>query len=407
MNRSLTNLRDIFISNCHQHKVPVLSLLCLSVLLTSVNVSADEKDPINLIAGVSKKYDSNIFLLPKSELSETINSAYAGISLNKQYAQQRFKFDYKITAYRYQNFDYLNFNANEYNAAWFWALTPYLTGSVSTDRTQSAYGFLDIKDTGRPNISTRDSRNFNVDWSAYNSWHLLAGYANSRNLNTQNFQADRGYQQDTINLGMRYYYPSGSAMTFMQYYRKGVFANSGLDPVNFLDNGFSEREDEAQLAWKLTGKSNLNLRAALVSREYDHFNQRDYSGMVGSASYTWTPTGRLYLSLSAASDLSSFQTINSNFTRTDTLRIAPTYVLSEKVTVSGSASVIERSFIGGGVIPSSNRQDRSVISSLNVNWTPLRSVTLGANLNHNRRNSNVSNLNFSDTTVGLSANLFF
>lgn len=407
MNQSLINLREIFISNCYQLKVPVLSLLSLSVLLTSVNVSADEKDPLNMIAGVSKKYDSNIFMKPTSELSETVNTAYAGISLNKEYSLQRFKFDYKITAYRYQNFDFLNFDANEYNATWFWALTPNLTGSISTDRSQSAYGFLDVTNTNRPNTITRDNRNFNVDWSAYGGWHVLAGFTNSRNLNSQNFKADRGYQQDSIDFGLRYNFSSGSAITLMEHYRTGLFENSILDPVGFYDNGFSEREDEAQLAWKLTGKSNLNLRAALVTREYDHYNQRDYSGMVGSANYTWTPTGHLQFLLSATSDLSSYQASDSNYTRTDTLRIAPVYALSEKVTVRGSASISERAFIGGGVIPSSNRLDRSMITSINVDWTPIRSVTIGANLQHNSRNSSDSIRDFSDTVVGLSANLFF
>ena len=405
MNQSLINLR--YKSNCHQLKAPLLSLLSISMLLTSVNVFADEKDPLNMIAGVSKRYDSNVFMLPASELSETVNTAYAGIRFDKEYALQRFKFDYKFTAYRYQNFDYLNFDAKEYDAAWLWALTPYLTGSLSAERVQSAYGFLDVKNTGRPNISTRDNRNFNIDWSAYGNWHMLAGFTNSRNLNSQNFQADRGYQQNSIDFGLRYNFLSGSTITLMEHYRTGLFENSNLDPINFYDNGFSEREDEAQLAWNVTGKSNLNLRAALVSREYDHFNQRDYSGMAGSASYTWTPTGRLQFLLSATSDLSSYQTVNSNYTRTDTLRIAPVYALSEKVIVRGSASITDRTFIGEGVIPSSNRLDRSLITSINVDWTPIRSVTIGANLQHNSRNSNVSGLNFSDTIVGLSANLFF
>jgi len=91
MNQSLINLR--YTSNRHQLKAPLLSLLSISMLLTSVNVFADEKDPLNMIAGVSKRYDSNVFMLPASELSETVNTAYAGIRFDKEYALQRFKFD--------------------------------------------------------------------------------------------------------------------------------------------------------------------------------------------------------------------------------------------------------------------------------------------------------------------------
>ena len=390
-----------------QPKVILLRLLSISILFVSLNVSADEKDPLNVIVGISRKYDDNLFLLPASERSESINTAYAGVRFDKQYALQRFKFDYTLTAYRYQKFNYLDFDAKEYKAAWLWALTPYLTGSLSADRSQSQYGFQDVKSNGTPNVSTKDNRNVSVDWSPYGNWHMLAGFTHSRNLNSQNFQADRGYQQNSIDFGLKYGFLSGSAITLMEHDRQGVYASSPLDPVQFYDNGFSEREDEAQLAWQLSGKSALNLRAAFVNREHDHFSQRDYSGVIGSVSYTWTPTGRLQFSLSAARDLASYQTINSNYTRNDTLSIAPSYALSEKVSVRGSASITDRTFVGEGVIPSSNRVDTSKIASINIDWTPMHSVTLGANLQRNSRSSNVSGFNYSDTTAGLSANLYF
>ena len=405
---TLTNgPKYMLITNQPHLKFILLRILSTSILFVSLNVSADEKDPLNMIVGISKKYDANIFLQPSSERSETINTAYAGVRFDKQYALQRFKFDYTLTAYRYQNFDYLNFDAKEYKSAWLWALTPYLTGSLSADRSQTQYGFQDVKNNGTPNVSTRDNRNFSADWSAYSNWHMLAGFTNSRSLNSQNFQADRGNQQNSIDFGLRYNFPSGSTITLMEHDRTGVYENSILDPVQFYDNGFKEREDEVQLAWQLSGKSVLNLRAALVNREHDHFSQRDYSGMMGSVSYTWMPTGRLRFSLSAARDISSYQTFNSNYTNNDTLSISPIYTLSEKVTVRGSASVTDRTFVGEGVIPSSSRVDTSKIASINVDWAPIRSVTIGANLQFNSRSSTISGFNFSDTTAGLSANLYF
>jgi len=407
MRKPLHSSEHMLIRHFPQPKVSLLRLLSITILFVSLNVSADEKAPLNVIVGVSKKYDNNLFLQPSSERSDTINTAYAGVSFDKKYALQRFKFDYTLTAYRYQKFNYLDFDAKEYKVAWLWALTPYLIGSLSTNRSQSQYGFQDVKNNGMPNYSTNDNRNFNADWSPYGNWHMLVGFTNSHNLNSQNFQADRGYQQNSIDFGFKYGFLSGSAITFMEHDRQGIYENATLDPVQFYDNGFSEREHEAQLFWQLSGKSTLNLRAALVSRENDHFSQRNYSGVIGSAGYTWTPTGRLQLSLLAARDIASYQTINSNYTRNDTLSIVPTYALSEKVTVRGSVSIMDRTFVGEGVIPSSNRVDTSEIASISIDWMPRRSVMLGANLQRNSRSSNVSGFDFSDTTAGLSANLYF
>ncbi len=407
MYQLLNDSKYMLIYYCSRLKAPLLRMLSLSILLVSLNVSADEKDPLNIIVGISRKYDANLFLLPSSERSDTVNSAYVGVRIDKPYALQRFKLDYTLTTYRYQNFDYLNFDAKEYKAAWIWSLTPYLTGSLSADRSQSQYGFQDVKNNGTPNVSTRDNRNFSADWSPYGNWHMLAGLTNSRNLNSQNFQADRGNQQNSIDFGLRYSFPLGSAITLMEHDRTGVYKNSRLDPVQFYDNGFKEREDEVQLSWQLSGKSVLNLRTALVSREHDHFSQRDYSGMIGSVSYAFTPTGRLQFLLSVTRDISSYQTINSNYTNNDTLSISPIYALSEKVALRGSASITDRTFIGEGVIPSSNRVDTSKIASINIDWTPMRNVTLGANLQRNSRSSNVSGFDFSDITAGLSASLNF
>ena len=407
MCQSLNDSKHRLICHWSQLKVPLSRMLSISILMVSLNVSADEKDPLNMVVGISRKYDANLFLQPSSERSDTVNTIYAGVRFDKQYALQRFKFDYTLTAYRYQNFDYLNLDAKEYKAAWLWSLTPYLTGSLSVDRSQSQYGFQDVQNNGTPNVSTRDNRNFSADWSPYGNWHMLAGFTSSHNLNSQNFQADRGYQQNSIDFGLKYVFLSGSAITLMEHDRQGLYENSSLDPIQFYDNGFREREHEAQLVWKLSGKSALNLRAALVSREHDHFSQRDYSGMIGNVNYSWTPTGRLQFLLSATRDISSYQAINSNYTRNDTLSIIPVYALSEKVTVRGSASITDRTFVGEGVIPSSNRVDTSKTASLNIDWTPMHSLSIGANLQRNSRSSNVSGFDFSDTTAGLSTNLYF
>ncbi|HQM87127.1 MAG TPA: putative exosortase B-associated extracellular polysaccharide biosynthesis transporter EpsL, partial [Methylotenera sp.] len=72
---------------------------------------ADEEDPLKFIAGVSRLHDNNLFRQNSGKKSENITSAYAGIRLDKLYAQQRFKFDFTLTANRYQNYGILDFNA--------------------------------------------------------------------------------------------------------------------------------------------------------------------------------------------------------------------------------------------------------------------------------------------------------
>ena len=180
-----------------------------------------------------------------------------------------------------------------------------------------------------------------------------------------------------------------------------------LDPVNFFDSGFGDREFKAKLSWPVTGKSSLNWLGAYVSREHDHFAARNYAGLGGNASYTWAPSGKTSLTLAASRDLASFQLNDSSFNRNDSLTVAPAYAFSEKLILRASAGLTKRHFLGFGTVASTNRIDTSKFAGLSADWKPLRSVTVGASLQQSNRNSTKSGLDFSDTTIGVSANILF
>jgi hypothetical protein len=193
----------------------------------------------------------------------------------------------------------------------------------------------------------------------------------------------------------------------MGHERRGTYDNRTLNSAALFDTRFDESEAEAKLSWLISGKSQVNAHVAYVSRDHDNFLQRDYSGAVGGLNYRWMPGGKLSVTLSASSDLSSYQTDYSSYTRNNTLSISPAYALSDKITLRAAASISERTFLGDVGAPSSERVDTSKSVSIGVDWTPLRSVTIGANLARTSRDSNYAGLDFTDTTAGVNANLFF
>ena len=350
--------------------------------------------------------DSNLFRQSSRKKSENITTAYAGIRLDKIYAQQRFKFDFTLTANRYQNFGILDFNAKDYKAAWLWTLTPFLTGTVSLDRRQSLNSFQDFQGgslVNIRNISTSETQHFEADYSPHNIWHLLGGVTRSTQKNTNNstdFVGQDSYTTNSLDAGVKYNFRSGSSVTVMGHGRSGENSNA------VFDNAFDEREVETKLDWIVSGKSRVNMRAAYLSREYDQFSIHDYSGLVGNIDYSWTPTGKLRLILSAATSLSSYQTTGSSYTRVNSLSISPLYAFSDKITMRAQAGISERTFLSEGVVPESDRVDWTKTASFGVEWAPLRSVTIGGNLERSSRDSNVNGLDYTDTTVGVNANLF-
>lgn len=378
----------------------------LSILMLSFMAQADEQDPINIIAGISRLHDNNLFRRSTDEQSENITTTYAGIRINKPYAMQRFELDFTVTDFKYQKYNFLDFTAKDYKAAWLWALTPYLTGTLSAERKQVLNDFKDYTNYTVQNIRTTENQHFEADFSPHGNWHLLGGFTRTDQTNSQTFNAESDYSSDAIDAGLKYVFRSGNSITLMGHERNGTYKNRTLNPVFFYDNGFDETEMESKLNWMLSGKSKVNMRLAYINRDHDHFNQRDYSGALGRAEYTWTPTGRVQVSVAASRDLSSYQTIYSSYTRTDRLMIAPVYAVTSKITARATASVSQRKFLGDGLVDFS-RSDTERQAGVNLDWAPYRSVSIGASLLRSSRNSDLPGSDFTDTTAGLSANLFF
>ena len=381
-------------------------VLFISFVLMPSLANADEQDTVNFLAGITRTLDDNFLRKPSSQgpASETITTKNVAIKIDKQYSLQRLKFDYNLTSYSYQNHSPLNFIGKNYKAEWQWALTPRLTGSLSTEKTESQYGFMDATYNSKPAIASSETYNFLADWAPRGGLHFLGGATHVLYLNSSNFQPDRGNTVDSIDLGLKYAFSSGSAVTLMEHRRQGEYSNLG----SAFPNAFTENESEAKIDWNLTAKSILNMRGAYVQRSHKNtngvnFSARDYDGLIGSANFAWTPTAKLRFGLSASTDIASFQTNDANYVRNSIVSFTPQYAFTEKVVVRGNLSVFERALEGGV----SNRSDVIKTAGVSIDWTPRRYVDIGANLQKSSRSSTESGLDFKDLSTGLSANINF
>lgn len=396
--------------NMRQMARVALGVFLLPAILVAAPARADENDTLNFVVGVSRQHDDNLFRQSSSEQSDNITKAFAGVRLDKKYSLQQFKIDYTVTSYNYQSNNRLDFNAQDYNAAWLWTLTPSLKGTLSANRKQQLNDFQDYRNiTGASgkNIRITQTQHFEADFSPHGVWHLLGGVTRSELKNSRIFNEEDDYTMNALDAGVKYVYRSGSAITLMGHQKKGDYDNRSPNAIFLYDSGFDETEGEAKLSWLLSGKSQLNLRTAYVSRDHDHFSRRDYSGAVGSVDYNWTPAGKLRVNVRLASDLSSYQTNDSSYTRNNSLSVSPAYAVTDKINVNANASLSRRSFLGSGINPSGDRADNTQLLSVGVSWKPHRNVTLGANVQRTNRNSSVSALDYTDTITGISGTLNF
>jgi exopolysaccharide biosynthesis operon protein EpsL len=388
----------------HQIVIPLLVTLPLSA-----PAWADEQDALNFSAGAMVMFDDNLFRLPNSEKSDRALITNAGVKIDKPYSMQRFQVDAAVVDNRYDTYSYLDYTAFNYRAAWLWQLTPNIKGTLAADQKQVLNSFADFlgfnNEINRTrNIQTNQNRVFDVDATIGGGWHLLGGVSELRSRNSVNFDAVGDFIQTGANIGVKYVAPSENSIALVQRAYNGEYQGRALDVASQLDTGFRQRETEAQLEWRLSGKSLIDARLGYVDREHDNFSSRDYDGMTARLAYNWQPTGKLAITTSLARNIYSFQQAINSYYVADTFAISPTWYVTAKTSLNLRYDFSRRDFRGAITPIDEHRKDHVQSLMLSADWKPLRTVTVTGALRHEMRSSSFNNANSANGDLEYDAN---
>jgi len=387
----------------------VASLVLLAGYGIQRPVAAEQIDAVNVVIGGSVRTDSNLFKRPTAT-SDTIDTGYIGLRVDKPYWQQRFQLDVTETTTRYGSNSRLNFDARDYRGAWLWQLGSRLSGTLNANHKESLVPFEDTSGNSQRNVRLSDNRAFNLDGWLAGGWHVLAGLSQADQKSEQTVQTQPDFRAVTAEAGLQYKAPSGSSVTATRRsshgdYRGQLVAFSGT-PAN---RNYQQNETELKLNWILSEKSSMNGRLAWLARTNSNPSQPAFSGPSGNLSYSWTPTAKLSLSISGSQQTSALLDPSFNHTETSSLSITPAWKASDKTTVSLALTHSTLKYRGTGSVPPTGpgRSDATNSAALNVGWTPLRSVLLNASLQRYRRTSNDPLFGYDATVGSVSASLTF
>ena len=190
---------------------------CAALAIFSVGplrAVADEFDTFNILAGSSLRYESNVFRATDnaSPRSDTLNFSYVGLSFDKPYSQQRFVVKGTNTYTKYADNNNLDNNALTYSATWLWAVTPHLTGTLSTDRLQTQVPFA-LAGGNQRNIVTTRSQNFTFDATVSGAWHLIGGFGETDAMTEQPILTVPSQHYQRSEGGIRYVSRAGNTIT--------------------------------------------------------------------------------------------------------------------------------------------------------------------------------------------------
>src|SRR5712691_10168087 len=378
---------------------------------------AVQEHPVMALIGSSITWDSNVFHLPDSvdpqaqlgrpAKSDRISATYAGLRVDKPYAQQRFLLELTGTAYRYDNFSFLDFNALQYQGSWQWHFTPRVSGTLAADRTEALVNYTDFRDPSTRNVRTVENRLLSVDAWLFGGWHLLGGARQQTAKNSVSFVQLGSSRVTGGEGGVKYEAESGSSVTFNLRSVAGRFTDRAADPVTLLDDGFTRSESELLATWIVTGKSTLDGRLARVDYHSSHFAERDFTGSAARLGYRWTPTARLSLNLAMSRDLQPWQDDFASY-RVDTrLSFGPRWELGARTALAITFDHLASDFRNPVVPAGPDRRYAFRSAQLALDWQLLRNVTLKASLQRNRQTSTDPTIPFSATVATLDASLMF
>jgi exopolysaccharide biosynthesis operon protein EpsL len=372
-------------------------------------------DRLELFADETVTSDSNVFrtsdnvdqrlVAGTDQRSDWSYATSLGFNLDWPVSLQRFQLGYTWSDVRYDRFKDLDHHAHLARANWLWAVRKELAGDVGYGEQENLASFTNIQSREPDLVKTRQGW-FNGAYLVTPSWRLhttlLAGDAR----HSDPFRRINDLEAASAEVGLSYVTP--------QENRFGVAAREergrGLTPqflggVDF-NNDYRQTGLGVQARWVITGHSRFDGRADYIRREYDQFQERNYSGPTMRGTYTWTPTGKTTIATSLYRDIAPLEDVQSSFVLVTGVTVRPQWDVTDKISVRGDLEYAKWDFHGAPGLGNSF-EHRVKTAGLGLVYKPTTKILLQGTYTHEVRTSTLPTGDYKVDTALLEARVGF
>lgn len=382
-----------------------LALPVLLVLLVLQPAQAQLLSPLTLSASMTLQRDSNIFRLSGNvpapgwpavnERDDRSLARQIRLRLDKSYSLQRFLVEASHTDYRYQRYKFLDFVADNYQARWFWALTPEINGQLGLQRDMALVNYADYQGSyNQANLRILETRRFNTELGHFGPVHLTAGLMHQEQRNSLYFEAEGAYIQEDHEFGLAYKSPTGSQIKLFRRQGKGHYTDRQPDPLNQQDSMFKQSQSELQLDWQFSSLSSLRAQFGHKERAHRHYARNDYQGHYAALQYDWSITPKIRLNWVLQRDLLPYQTAFTSHYILDQHKLNLFWAALPRLTLQLRLQNDQRRYQAGFAIPFAQRDDRIQLRELGLLWTPHDFLSSSVNLSSDKRHSNFTGADY-------------
>ena len=370
-----------------------------------------------LYAGIQEEYDGNLYRLPdvhgivanlvspNASVADSITTGSVGIDAQHEFGRQTVLADIHLDESRFAHNTTLN-NTSGYGKLHLnWQVGPYFSGTAGANYSRTLVNFGEALFLGRDLLDTTDyfgTARYQVgpQWALYGglddaSVQHSAVAARAGDFHSKGGQAGVEYAltpTDTFGLEYRYTenrFPPGE-----------VFTISG---ITFSPNF---HEDTALFLVKhaFSDKTQLSANVGYQKRLYPNTLIGAFSGNVWRLSLDWQPTEKTQINFATWHELHAYLVSQSNYFISKGGSIKPTWLATEKFSVSMLFSYEKQNYIpeSTSVVALGPLNAKVAVEQVAVNYSPRSSWTMSLSYTHARRDSNAQSFRYGDDLANFS-----
>lgn len=346
------------------------------------------------------EHDSNLFRLPASLAgsSENYQTLGVGFDLNWKQGRQEVLTSVLLSETRFDSYSSLDNQGENLSARWNWALGNQLSGSLDLSRSKALGSYQDIQQL-IDNVRT----DANIDLSAYYllhpRWRLFAGLTSASREFSASALDVNNYENYTVQAGV--FYQGGKVR------RVGILLSNlrGEYPNRMDLSGALTAYDEQGISFvadfDYSGKTSINARIGLLSRDDEGAGQGEDEGWDGRITGNWTPTGSTNLNLTLYGEVGNSETVAVIREKRTGLNLSAGWRVLPKTTAGAYAMYERRDTELASQDSDINR------FGVNVAYQPWLGADISLNAERQHRTSDNDAREYGATLVGLRATMKF
>ena len=410
-------------------------LPCLATFALAAGMPAGagaETPPWSLGVSQTFTHENNLYRLADGQAtpagatrSDTVSTTALLAALNQPIGRQRLFGSATLRANRYADNGQLDNEGHALEAGLDWSTVERLSGTVKLGASQSLAEFNADNETS---VVTKKNLERTHYADAVVRVGLVTRFTGELGLNHREVDysaaefAAREDRRSAVSAGLRYR-PSGATVVgaALRHTRGEYPKFEDLGGGNFAADKFSRNDVDLSLEIEPSGASQVQARLSVGKVAYDRATERDFSGVTGALSWTWTPTGKLRVRTIASRDSGQESTrtgtlLSSGFADnsriTTSLGLSADYEVTAKVRINAGASVARRDLVRtlppSVLLPATaTGDDDTTALRLGARWDPTRNLGFGCQATHERRTvSGTLSAPYSARTLGCYGQVF-